>query len=683
MGKMKRRLKNKYLFIVLFAIVLFLTGCGNSYTSGDPVEPIVPGVGDIRAPYLTGRSSLLSSQVTINDLKTSFSGNHALVASRGTKVQMLNKEGRLAQEVNVVGEPVVTSIDQNGRYWATGTREGNIYFIDKENDVVFSEKLSGSINQLALSPDGKNLAVLARQTPGSSQLYLFNDRGRLIWQKSLPNPADTSQGLVISSGNGVGVVLDGDYGNILRWYNWSGDFGWQRRGVNAAHLSSNGSTMIVAQDKQAVLLNTKGETLWQYDTGITLTGVQASPSGKNFIAYSGYSIGRDKAFYYSKEGNLLWEKNIPSSSEVAMARSGDYVVVTSWRHHREDHTQIKVYDKRGNEYNSLEVGSRAQQASMSVAGNILALGGEDGNIYFIDVSSDGERYSSNEPMVSYKSALAKGPQNNMITLFFYNNDVSALVPVNRQVNTDVSIRTAVNELIRGPRRNSYLVRTLPGDVHIGVELNRGILNLNLPGRLADAGSPAEMRGLIDSLLYTVSQFPEVKQVQFLVDGQKVSTLGGSVNISRLFPAISHGSSPNRHVLYEPSISGRRYYLGTREVTIVARSQEELGKTLVQRLIDSNEAFFPKDTKVLDVKINRDLITVNINADFRELVSAASTPEMISWSQMLQDAITLTLTENLSPQEVQILINGSSYKFAPGFPDLRMKIDRPIYLNPEI
>lgn len=52
-----------------------------------------------------------------------------------------------------------------------------------------------------------------------------------------------------------------------------------------------------------------------------------------------------------------------------------------------------------------------------------------------------------------------------------------------------------------------------------------------------AGGDTQEAQVIDSVLQTLGQFPNIENVQFLVDGQKIATLGGTQDLDQPLPVI--------------------------------------------------------------------------------------------------------------------------------------------------
>ncbi|MDP2871162.1 MAG: GerMN domain-containing protein [Bacillota bacterium] len=112
-----------------------------------------------------------------------------------------------------------------------------------------------------------------------------------------------------------------------------------------------------------------------------------------------------------------------------------------------------------------------------------------------------------------------------------------LVPDQTEVaraDTVTLIKRAVDQLSKGKKVGDYqLYPTLPGNVTLlGVDLSGKTAMVNFSGEFAELFTmdPARQALVLDSLLYTLTSFPEVEQVQILVEGQKLQKMIGNRNI---------------------------------------------------------------------------------------------------------------------------------------------------------
>lgn len=111
----------------------------------------------------------------------------------------------------------------------------------------------------------------------------------------------------------------------------------------------------------------------------------------------------------------------------------------------------------------------------------------------------------------------------LVQLYFPSANGRLLVPVTRAVFSNADVSTAVLELAKGPKDDSGLERALPENCGIkSVTMKDGTVTLNFSKEFketlegSDGGDQA-----IRAILFTCSQFPGVKKVEVLVEGEKL------------------------------------------------------------------------------------------------------------------------------------------------------------------
>lgn len=119
-----------------------------------------------------------------------------------------------------------------------------------------------------------------------------------------------------------------------------------------------------------------------------------------------------------------------------------------------------------------------------------------------------------------------------ITLYFSDNQAQNLKSEMRQISIKHLYKNVVQELIKGPNSNK-LVKTVPeGTELIDLKLEDNILVLNFNSKFRKnhwGGSTGEII-TVYSIVNTLSQFSEVDQVLFLLEGKRVESLAGHVSL---------------------------------------------------------------------------------------------------------------------------------------------------------
>lgn len=123
-----------------------------------------------------------------------------------------------------------------------------------------------------------------------------------------------------------------------------------------------------------------------------------------------------------------------------------------------------------------------------------------------------------------------------IALYFSDESGQYLVSEMRDVPKVEGIARAVmQELIAGPSVESGLLPTIPVGTQL-LDINvrpDGVCIVDLSGELVlnHPGGSMNEEMTVYSVVNTLTQFPTVQEVQILIDGQKVETIAGHMDVS--------------------------------------------------------------------------------------------------------------------------------------------------------
>ncbi|HHW07143.1 MAG TPA: GerMN domain-containing protein [Clostridia bacterium] len=135
-----------------------------------------------------------------------------------------------------------------------------------------------------------------------------------------------------------------------------------------------------------------------------------------------------------------------------------------------------------------------------------------------------------------------------VVLYFADGYGQSLVAETRLIpKTEGIARATINELLAGPSPDSGLLPTVPygtmlrdinvkDDGLIIVDFSRELIDNHAGGQLGETLT-------VYSIVNTLTQFPTVDRVRFLVDGQEVNTIAGGIDLTReIYPDSSLVSS---------------------------------------------------------------------------------------------------------------------------------------------
>lgn len=123
-----------------------------------------------------------------------------------------------------------------------------------------------------------------------------------------------------------------------------------------------------------------------------------------------------------------------------------------------------------------------------------------------------------------------------VRIYFSNEEGKALKAEERDIakgTLSIEIREAIHALISGPK-GSLTVTVPDGTRLLSIEVKDTVAFLNFSKEISDkhpGGSSAELQTIYSVVDTVTLNFPEIKKVQLLIEGKKVKTLAGHIDIS--------------------------------------------------------------------------------------------------------------------------------------------------------
>ncbi len=672
------------LFIIF---VLFVSGCElitiGKDIEGNPVEPLYAGEKVLEwERVLEGKLSLINPQVNINNVYVTNDGSRALISSK-ERVVLFDQGGKLLWEKRFDHHLVEGIINSTGDILAVGDNTGRICVFNEKQELIWETFLDLELENLQITDDGSYLMAAARDPAQQEKgtICLLDGQGNLLWQKEIPGRLTVKMSL---QGENVLVLAKHEEQTKLYFFNQKGELLWEKESFYTADVASDGEYVAAVSSSEMIyLFNKKGEKIWSYDPGIHVTQVKISQNGEYLLAYNHFGGADNNLFYLNIKGKLLWQRRIRDDSILSLSAGGERIVVASCRHYSEDFTLINLYDSGGRLRKEIEVGSRVEKAALSQNGEYLVLGCDDGNVYILNLNREimGEYTPFEEEIVYYIPASSDLQEDyTSINLYFYDENAMVLVPASRSIRkTKELLRASIEELVKGPKVKSYLVRTIPKGMDIRVSIKRGTVFIDLPPDLEGLGGSVQNTGIIHSLLYTVTQFPTVERVRFLIGGEERDVFGDpGIYIGEDFTTddIKKGIP----LLYIPYRSGFRYYLVPWEIQPWSE-QEDTGLYLTRKYFQEAANFIPFGVEIRKLEIEGDVIILDLSSEFLKLLERPEDPQLKARAQVIIDGLTVTLTHNLKQNKLQILVEGEKLSYVKGF-NLSEPLSRPLNINSE-
>ncbi len=143
---------------------------------------------------------------------------------------------------------------------------------------------------------------------------------------------------------------------------------------------------------------------------------------------------------------------------------------------------------------------------------------------------------STKPAEKKPVANEKKEQSMNVKVYYPDDSGMRLVEVEREIIVDESTDkyTAALETLMDDPDEENLTKIFPKNAEIrGVTVKDGLATVDFDGNISKGfvgGSTGE-EFLIGSIVDTLTNFPEVKRVKFLVDGKEIETLSGHMDLS--------------------------------------------------------------------------------------------------------------------------------------------------------
>ncbi len=659
--------------LVYFGLHMF----SSRFKPGSPIEP----------QGLNGEANLYDfwfSEADIYDLSVDRNVTGIFFGTDAGKVSLLDRERRLLWEKSFSSEPIQAKISPCGNYVAVGTAGGKLFYMSANQQKWWEAQGEGAVYQIAISANGKWVVVgRGDHDTGEHYLELYTQAGELQWSLktgSLLNiflaGEQVDQGMIFYSDEDEGKVSTAAV-------SLEGSLIWTEEGAVLSAVSQPANRLALFQEGALHIKSFMGQPLWDKQLPFSVEKALFNPQNQNVLLYGKGDSSGVNLYYFNVEGMKLWEKRIADGSLFSFTADGNYIVTSSWRHYKDDYSLMVLFDEGGREVERWEVAMKVEFLLVTGHRRFIVLGGEDGYIEIIDLDDrleqSADRTSPAAPLYN-PVAVTNAEEFNMVTLYFSGDD-ETLVPVTRPVSkTENRLRAAVEELIRGPSRDSFLFRTFPKDSQIDVLFDdeKGQLFLDLSPETAGMAGSAQSTAALDSLLLTLTGFPEVKEIYLTVEGQLLDTFGDGL-------ALDQPLTPYRwnQPVFVPVRSGGRYYLSplaARDMQIENRDLDGLLRAAIRST--QNFYFVPQGLELSRVEVKNNTVFITLTEEFRDLFHEDATEANLLQAALFLDAIFLTAKENSRVNRVEILVEDDRWSPPEAYPEPRRNFYGRYHINPE-
>ena len=257
-------------------------------------------------------------------------------------------------------------------------------------------------------------------------------------------------------------------------------------------------------------------------------------------------------------------------------------------------------------------------------------------------------------------------------------------------------RAALEKLIEGPspaQEMRYGISSpLPPTTKIlGLAIRDGLAKVDLSNSFLSY-DPGKEKTVLSSIVFTLLQFPTIKEVQLLVEGSVPALFpGGTPGKNAFNREMCINSETNEGIaVFEDSRAVTLYFctvLGENHIFYLPVSRtvaddEDIVKVAIKELVKGPrpDSFLfselPAGTELLGSTLQENVLTVNLSREILNYKGGLSGEKNI-YAQIL-----LTLTELPGVERVQLLVEGEKTTFSYGT-SFQKPLSRPLLINPLI
>lgn len=270
-----------------------------------------------------------------------------------------------------------------------------------------------------------------------------------------------------------------------------------------------------------------------------------------------------------------------------------------------------------------------------------------------------------------QAAVSASAQDMQQTVVYYEDGDGYLVPVQRDVLRQDGIAKATLELMVQNARNDMdaarlgLSPIVPEGTTFDLDIADGHARVDLGREALAAGSKQQEENMRTAIVWALTEFDTVKDVNFLVDGQKRDTLTHGTNISGSYtrvglnqeePAAETFAGASEVQMFFPAQDGRLLVPVSRTVY----SDDDVATAVFEFLrgpkADSGlETPLDADVQLLGVSVSGGVVTINFSKEFTKIA------ERSDGGVQAMRGLMMTCTRYPGIRKVRILVDGEPYQ----------------------
>ncbi|AOY75832.1 GerMN domain-containing protein [Clostridium formicaceticum] len=262
------------------------------------------------------------------------------------------------------------------------------------------------------------------------------------------------------------------------------------------------------------------------------------------------------------------------------------------------------------------------------------------------------------------------------TVLYYRDEKGLIVPVMRRIPWDEGIaQAAINQLIDRPvlREELAVIGLQPvlptGTEVVGMTIQDGLCTVDFNKNILSYQNEADEKAMIQSIVYTLTEFESIHQVQIMVEGSIVKKLTYGTNTAEplareyinLADTLSEESIPVV-VYYKGTVNGEESFFVpvTKGISALKADIKSALTALLEGAPENSGLYseIPFGTSVNDVYVKDGVAYIDFSEEIKRM------PENVRHQQSLIYELGLTLRE-IEPTiaQVRILSNGTEIQLS--------------------
>lgn len=268
-------------------------------------------------------------------------------------------------------------------------------------------------------------------------------------------------------------------------------------------------------------------------------------------------------------------------------------------------------------------------------------------------------------------AVSAQQQDTQQTVVYYEDGDGYLVPVQRDIARQDGIAKATLNLMVQSARNDMdaarlgLTPVVPEGTTFDLDISQGHARVDMSHQVLNAADKTQEENVRTAIVWALTEFDTVKDVDFLVDGQKRDTLTHGTNISGSYtrvglnqeePAQETFAGGEEVQVYFPAQDGRLLVPVSRTIY----GSDDVATAVFEFLRGPKaesglETPLPESAQLLGVSVKDGVVTINFSGDFTKIA------EQSDGGVQAMRALMMTCTRYPGIKKVKILVDGEPYQ----------------------